>query len=255
MNIPIGDNGLNVTRHVEVELSFVKGKPSDKPGMAVLSAQMMILKRNGLAMTRLVQVIIYFPFEMRFQKNVSYIIMVQILVCDNPKELSAGSFTCEASVTTSSTSCENTFDGEESTVWTSGLNGPDYDDSNTFKDGKIQWGYNTNVKIILDKEAVISGVQIINKVDEANFYENYNEIKLAFSNGFEQRVSLSSDGKQNEVMNLEQPVETSFVNVLGVSTFGHMPEDSWLAPYHESHTGFRSGLSEIRIFGCSEGNN
>ena len=56
-------------------------------------------------------------------------------------------------------------------------------------------------------------------------------------------------------MNLEQPVETSFVNVLGVSTFGHMPEDSWLAPYHESHTGFRSGLSEIRIFGCSEGDN
>lgn len=130
------------------------------------------------------------------------------------------------------------------------MNSPDYDDPNTYYDGKYQWGYNTNVKIILSKEAVVSGVQIINKVDEPNFYENYKEVKFAFSNGYEKKVTLSSEGKQNEVMNLEQPVETSFVNVLGVSTFGQMPEGHWLS---SSHTGFRSGLSEIRIWGCTEG--
>ena len=170
-------------------------------------------------------------------------------MCDNPKELLTGKFTCEASKTTSDTSCENTFDGDETTVWTSGLT-----DYSKRSNGQWQWGYNTNVKVILDGEAVVTGVQIINKVDEANFYQNYNEIKLAFSNGFERLVSLNSDGKQNERINLEQPVETSFVNVLGVSTFGHIPEAPWCGNSNcKRHTGYRSGLSEIRIFGCTEG--
>ena len=133
------------------------------------------------------------------------------------------------------------------------MNSPDYDDSNTFKDGLIQWGYNTNVKIILGTEAIVSGVQIINKKDEEEFYENYKEVKLAFSNGYETLTTLSSAGKANDVTTLEQPVETSFVNVLGVSTFGHMPSDSWFGDNGVHHTGFRSGLSEIRVFGCAEG--
>jgi len=114
----------------------------------------------------------------------------------------------------------------------------------------IQWGYNTNVKIILGAESIVSGVQITNKVDEEDFYENYREVKLAFSNGYQTLTTLSSAGKANDVTTLEQPVETSFVNILGVSTFGHMPADSWLGV---RHTGFRSGLSEIRVFGCTEG--
>ena len=96
----------------------------------------------------------------------------------------------------------------------------------------------------------MSGIQVINKVDKPDFYENYNELKFSFSNGFETLVSLSSSGKQNEIINLDYPVQTSFVNVLGVSTFSHMPEDHWLGT---RHTGFRSGLSEIRIFGCDKG--
>ena len=79
-------------------------------------------------------------------------------------ELSASTFTCESSVDFN-TPCANTFDGNDSTVWTSGLNSPDYNDVNIFQDGLIQWGYNTNVKIIFSAEAIISGVQIINKVD------------------------------------------------------------------------------------------
>ena len=117
----------------------------------------------------------------------------------------------------------------------------------------VQWGYNTNVKIILGTEAIVSGVQIINKVDEEEFYENYKEVKLAFSNGYETLTTLSSAGKANDATTLEQPVETSFVNVLGVSTFGHMPTDTWFGDNGVHHTGFRSGLSEIRVFGCTEG--
>jgi hypothetical protein len=134
------------------------------------------------------------------------------------------------------------------------LNGPDYNDPNTFQDGLKQWGYNTNVKIIFGTETIVSGVQIINKVDEADFYQNYKEVKLAFSNGYEELVSLSSEGKQNEVFTLALPVETSFVNVVGVKTFGNMGEAgiSWLGDYAHTHTGFRSGISEIRIFGCAE---
>jgi hypothetical protein len=129
------------------------------------------------------------------------------------------------------------------------LNSPDYNDANTRQDDLIQWGYNTNVKIILATETVVSGVQIINKVDEADSCTNYKQVKLAFSNGYEELVSLSSEGKQNDVITLAQPVETSFVNVIGVNTFGNMGED-WPGT---SHTGFRSGMSEIRIFGCTEG--
>ena len=102
----------------------------------------------------------------------------------------------------------------------------------------------------LGAESIVSGVQITNKVDEEDFYENYREVKLAFSNGYQTLTTLSSAGKANDVTTLEQPVETSFVNILGVSTFGHMPADSWLGV---RHTGFRSGLSEIRVFGCTEG--
>jgi len=135
------------------------------------------------------------------------------------------------------------------------LNSPDYDDSNTFQDGLVQWGYNTNVKIILGAETVVSGVQIINKVDDADFYENYKQVKLAFSNGYEQLVDLSSEGKQNDAVTLAQPVETSFVNVIGVNTFSNMDGAgiSWLGDNAKYHTGFRSGMSEIRIFGCTEG--
>ena len=151
------------------------------------------------------------------------------------------------------TPCENIFDGDESTVWTSGLNSPDYNDENTWQDGLIQWGYNTNVKIILSAETVVSGVQIINKVDQSDSYENYKQVKLAFSNGYEEIVDLSSEGKQNEAVRLAQPVETSFVNIIGVNTFSNMGTDTWLADNGVYHTGFRSGMSEIRIFGCVEG--
>ena len=176
-------------------------------------------------------------------------VLLYILECDNPNELAATGFTCESSASYGA-GCEQTIDGDEATVWTSGLNGPDYDDPGTFRDDKAQWGYNTNVKIILNTETVVSGVQIINKIDESEFYENYKEVRIAFSNGYEELVTLSPDGKANPVINMQQPVETSFVNIIGVSTYGHMPDGHWLSDFH---TGFRSGLSEIRIFGCAEG--
>ena len=117
----------------------------------------------------------------------------------------------------------------------------------------VQWGYNTNVKIILGREAIVTGVQITNKVDEKDFYENYREVILAFSNGYQTMATLSSAGKANDITKLEQPVETSFVNILGVSTFGRMPSNKWPGTMSNRHTGFRSGLSEIRVFGCTEG--
>ena len=104
------------------------------------------------------------------------------------------------------------------------------------------------MKVILGTEAVVSGVQIINKVNETEFYENYREVKLAFSNGYEELVTLSKYGKANDVHVIATPVQTSFVNIIGISTWGHMPEGHWLSDFH---TGFRSGLSEIRIFGCA----
>ena len=127
---------------------------------------------------------------------------------------------------------------------------PDYNDPKTWINGVVQWGYNTNVKVIFGEERIVSGVQIINKVEKEDFFENYKLVRLVFSDGFEKLVSLSSNGKQNEITNLEPAVRTSFVNVLGVSTFGHMPKESMLG---EANTGFRSGLSEIRIFGCNHG--
>ena len=148
--------------------------------------------------------------------------------------------------------CDKTIDGDENTVWVSGLNKPDYQDSNTHQNGKTQWGYNTNVKVIFKKKTtVVSGIQIINKVDKEDFYENYKEMKIEFSNGYKRLVTLSSHGKHNDILHFEQPVETSFVNVCGISTFGHMPENH-KSGLSSSHTGFRSGLSEIRIFGCDK---
>ena len=85
-----------------------------------------------------------------------------------------------------------------------------------------------------------------------HFHENYKEVNVAFSNGFTKLISLNSGGKHNEKFIFDHPVKTSFVNIMGVSTFSEMPVDHWLGKCH-CHTGFRSGLSEIRIFGCSKG--
>ena len=193
------------------------------------------------------------PTRLNHHENLLYF---KLSECNDPTELSASTFTCDSSGGFG-TPCENTFDGDESTVWTSGLNGPDYGDSNTFQDGLIQWGYNTNVKLIFSSETIITGVQIINKVDDADFYENYKQVKLAFSNGYEEMVTLSSEGKHNDAVVLDQPVESSFVNVRGWNTFGNMADAgiSWIDPHGASHTGFRSGISEIRVFGCAEGTN
>ena len=171
-------------------------------------------------------------------------------VCDDASQITASS--CDSSVSYSA-GCEATIDGDEDSVWTSGLNGPDYDDPNTFVDGQAQWGYNTNVKLIFATEAVVTGVQITNKVDEVEFYENYKKVRIVFSNGYEETVTLDPNGKANDIHNLAQPVETSFVNIVGVSTYGYMPEDSWLWTESHFHTGFRSGLAEIKVFGCAEG--
>ena len=143
------------------------------------------------------------------------------------------------------------YDGDESTVWISGQNSVPYKEPGyQRRDGLTQWGYNTNVKIILDKEAIVTGVQIINKVDKEDFPENYKMMSLQFSNGFSQEIQLAN-GKQNDVSKLDNPVKTSFVNVVGLSTWGHHDSSSWLS---DSSTGFRSGLAEIRVFGCSGGN-
>ena len=169
-------------------------------------------------------------------------------VCDDPKQLDASTFTCEDSGGFG-TPCSNTYDGDDSTVWTSGKNSYSWSQE-AYRDGKAQWGYGTNVKIILNKETIVSGVQITNKVDDADFYENYKVVELQFSNGYAKEVELAN-GKQNPVSTLDSPVATSFVNVFGISTWGAMPDDHFFL--NSGHTGFRSGLSEIRVFGCEEG--
>ena len=176
-----------------------------------------------------------------------------LLVCDNPKQLDAGSFTCESSKSFG-TPCKLAYDGDESTVWTSGMNSlnfGNYGEPGAFRDGIQQWGFNTNIKIILAKEAVVTGVQIINKKDQENFHENYKIMSLRFSNGYAKDVQLAN-GKQNEISKLDSPVKTSFVNVVGVTTWGKHPDCGrcWPPP---KGTGWRSGLSEIRVFGCDAG--
>ena len=152
------------------------------------------------------------------------------------------------------------YDEDESTVWTSGLNDlnfGDYTDPRISRDGLRQYGYNTNVKIILGEEAIVTGVQIINKVDQEDFFENYKIMKLQFSNGYSKEISLAN-GKQNDISKLDDPIKTSFVDVVGISTWGKVPKDfklwgrpaTWLAGIA---TGWRSGLSEIRVFGCGGG--
>ena len=141
-------------------------------------------------------------------------------------------------------------------MWTSGLNDlnfGDYTDPRTKRDGLRQYGYNTNVKIILGEEAIVTGVQIINKVDQKDFYENYKIMKLQFSNGYSKEIELAN-GKQNDVSKLDSPIKTSFVGVLGISTWGKVPDDFgyWLT-WGDGSTGWRSGLSEIRLFGCGGG--
>ena len=102
----------------------------------------------------------------------------------------------------------------------------------------------------MSKETTVSGVQITNKVDSADFYENYKVVELQFSNGYAKEVELAN-GKQNPLTTLETPVSTSFINVFGISTWGQMQDDHFFLD--GGHTGFRSGLSEIRVFGCEEG--
>ena len=196
----------------------------------------------------------------KFQKlvyDVSLIFVKYKKVCDDPKPLYASSFVCEASKDFG-TPCTNLFDGDDSTVWVSGFNkAPAKSDPRYYVDGKFQWGLNTNIKIIFSKETIVSGVQIINKVDQEDFYENYKTMELQFSNPYTKEIKLANK-KENEVMNLENPVQTSFVNFVGLTTWGQMPDNHWICtgvyPYCKGMTGFRSGLSEIRVFGCAEGN-
>ena len=172
------------------------------------------------------------------------------LVCDNPKELNATAFSCE-DFGGSGTPCNNTYDGDESTVWTSNLKRAYYSDPRIKRDGKYQWGLNTGVKIILGKQTIVSGVQVINKVDKVDYHENYKAVELQLSNGYVKEIELAN-GKQNEVTTLRNPVKTSFVTVFGLSSWGKMPNNHW-SKLSNKHTGFRSGLSEIRVYGCEEG--
>ena len=111
-------------------------------------------------------------------------------------------------------------------------------------------GLNTSVKVILDKETIVSSIQIINKADQKDFYENYKTMKLQFSNGYEKIIKLGN-GKMNEPWLLENPLRTSYINFVGITTWGQMPDDHLHLPFPD-HTGFRSGLSEIRLYGCDE---
>ena len=108
-------------------------------------------------------------------------------MCDNPKELDATEFSCEDSGGFG-TPCANIYDGDESTVWTSGLNSINYKDPRIERDGKRQWGFNTSVKIILSKETIVSGIQIINKVDKVDYHENYKAVEIQFSNGYVKEI-------------------------------------------------------------------
>ena len=174
-------------------------------------------------------------------------------VCDDPKQLDTSSFTCEDSGHIEQWSdkfgCSNTYDGDESSVWQSYKNKYERVPGST-RDGKEQLGFNTNVKIIFGKETIVSGVQIINKADREDYFENYKVVKLEYSNGHSKEIELAN-GKQNPIFNLETPVETSFVNVVGISTWGRIPDShSWL---DSRFTGYECGFSEIRVFGCEEG--
>ena len=167
-------------------------------------------------------------------------------MCNNPKQLNTSEFSCEDSGGFG-TPCERVFDDDESTQWTSsrnsirGLPG-------VMRDGLYQWGYDTFVNIILRKEKIISGIQIINKVDKKDFYENYKEVNLKLSNDYDKYLQLAN-GKQNDINSLNPSVRTSYVNVTGLSNWGHVPKNLRLG----KSTGFRSGFSEIRLYGCDKG--
>ena len=167
-------------------------------------------------------------------------------MCDISKQLDASKFTCEDSGGLTKTPCANVFDGDESTVWTSGLNSAN---GKPFIDGKTQMGLNTSVKVILDKETIVSSIQIINKADQKDFYENYKTMKLQFSNGYEKIVKLRN-GKMNEPLLLENTLRTSYINFVGITTWGDQ-RDAEFFPDPDI-TGFRCGLSEIRLYGCDE---
>ena len=129
-------------------------------------------------------------------------------------------------------------------------------DPNNYAEDKYQLGFNTNVKMIFSKETIVTGVQIINKNNKNDSFENYKKMELQFSNTYVKEVELAN-GKQNNVTILESPVKTSFVNIAGISTWGHLPIQHWVCagiyPWCKRTTGFKSGLSEIRLFGCAEG--
>ena len=110
-----------------------------------------------------------------------------------------------------------------------------------------QWAWGTYVEINLGKKAIITHVQITNKVDEKDDDSNYKTVKLTFSNGYEEEVNLNN-GKKNDKHALKYPVETTLVRVTGVSTWGVTNDQTWLPK--NTYTGWRSGMSEIRLFGC-----
>ena len=110
-----------------------------------------------------------------------------------------------------------------------------------------QWAWGTYVEINLGGEAVITHVQITNKVDNADDYHNYKTVKLGFSNGYEEEITLSN-GKYNDPYRLKYYVQTTSLKVTGISTWGVTNDQSWLTK--DKFTGFRSGISEISMFGC-----
>ena len=147
--------------------------------------------------------------------------------------------------------CSLTFDGNDDTNWYSNKNG--YGSNGEQKvDGLYQWAWGTYVEIDLGKEAVITSVQITNNVDAADDDSNYKTVKLGFSNGYQEEVTLSN-GKTNEQHTLAYPVETTSVRVTGISTYGVTNDQSWLPA--DTYTGWRSGMSEIRLFGYEGTNN
>ena len=166
-------------------------------------------------------------------------------MCDAPAQISTGSFTCSDSG--SWVDCAVTFDGDDDTSWYNNKNSYGSNGEPGQIDGLYQWSWGTYVDIQLGKEAVITHVKITNRVDAADDDSNYKTVKLGFSNGYEEEVTLSN-GKDNDQYELQYPVQTTSLRVTGVSSWGVTNDLTWLNP--DTYTGWRSGLSEIRLFGC-----
>ena len=111
------------------------------------------------------------------------------------------------------------LDGDKSTVWAEGIEGP---------------GYGESITLYLDSVHTVKQLKIVNGLINSSdgYYKNNRvaSIILTFSDGTSQTANLSDDNTGYQVINLSQPVQTSCLTITIDSVYsGYKYDDTCIA--------------------------